>query len=788
MRNKKWYSLYEALIVMILFVISFTTIFIYFQKNRQQHIARERDRYLQEEIRQQSAYVESVLEGQFRTLESLAEYIGAEKEKKHEVFPVLSNISIKHDEFWRMFLADINGNSVTSDGVWGNISYRRYFQEALKRERVISMPFTSQVEEGYICMMLAVPVIDSSGQVVGALGGSYKVERFGQLLMGDPGTKGEHSMLLDVEGNIIIAYSGDDFRLDAGNLFRSKESGVEFLDDDSPGKVIEAIVQKDTCTYHVQYGGEWMYATQTPFGYNEWTMVVFTDDETVDASYAYITQNARMINLFMGISAGLCFVLLLLIMNRDRRNAARESLRIRKEQMHLAMSEERYRLVARDSAAMVFEINLHDESLECNDNFREFFGDESSFEDFRHGGFVCQEDVDTYARALTDVLEGGVNTDAELRLLKADGNENWCQMLLRVLKDEQGQPARLIGMFRDIDKEKREKKLLEMKALTDIMTGLSNKMAAQELIGKVLKEQPNEVHGMLLIDLDNLKRINDYLGHAEGDKAIVAMADAMRASFRSTDIMGRVGGDEFIVFLINVKSEEKVRSLVASFIGKVSEARIGESMNQPLACSVGAVITDGNEAAFKELYKKADTSLYYVKRNGKNGFAMYQTTMDTGEYQYQYQYQEQQLLTVNRFSRTGENEFRRLFGAMAMVCDLIVSVNLTRNLYSVLEYDIFQATSCMETGEYDELLRERAGGLWEEDQERYLQKFSAEALLEARRRGEAMVHEESRQKKEDGSFEWISTDVVFVEEDGETDVLEIMISRHIEREGSEGRE
>lgn len=786
MRNKKWYSLYEALIVMILFVISFTTIFIYFQKNRQQHIAQERDRYLQEEIRQQSAYVESVLEGQFRTLESLAEYIGAEMEKKHEVFPVLSNISIKHDEFWRMFLADTSGNSVTSDGAWGDISYRRYFQEALERKRVISMPFISQVEEGYTCMMLAVPVTDSGGQVVGALGGSYKVERFGQLLMGNPGTKGGYSMLLDVEGNIIIAYCGDDFRLDGGNLFRSKEAGVEFLDEDAPGKVIEAIAQKDTCTYHIQYGGQRMYATQTPFGYNDWTMVMLTDDETVDASYAYITQNARMINLFMGISAGLCFILLLMIMTRDRRNASRETLRIRKEQMHLAMSEERYRLVARDSAAMVFEINLQDKSLECNDNFREFFGDESSFEDFRHGSFVCPEDSDAYAQALADVLEGGVNTDAELRLLKADGNENWCQMLLRVLKDDQGQPARLIGMFRDIDREKRERQLLELKALTDIMTELSNKMATQELIGKVLKEQPDRIHGMLLIDLDNLKRINDYLGHAEGDKAIVTIADAMRASFRSTDILGRVGGDEFIVFLIHVKSEEKVRSLVASFMRRVSEARIGEAMDQPLACSVGAVITDGKGATFKELYKKADTSLYYVKRNGKNGFAMYQPTMDTGEYQYQYQ--EHQLLTVNRFSQMGENEFRRLFGAMALVCDLIVSVNLTRNQYSVLEYDVFQATSCMETGEYGELLQERADMLCEEDRERYLQKFSSAALLEARRRGETVVHEESRQKKEDGSFEWISTDVVFVEEDGETDVLEIMISRHIEREASEGRE
>lgn len=96
----------------------------------------------------------------------------------------------------------------------------------------------------------------------------------------------------------------------------------------------------------------------------------------------------------------------------------------------------------------------------------------------------------------------------------------------------------------------------------------------------------------------------------------------LQRTFRSTDIVGRIGGDEFMVFLINVQSSHQLILILDAIVKKWDSLYTGEKDDYPVHGSIGAVMTNGSEN-FHELYRRADTALYKAKRSGKGGYALY---------------------------------------------------------------------------------------------------------------------------------------------------------------------
>lgn len=161
-------------------------------------------------------------------------------------------------------------------------------------------------------------------------------------------------------------------------------------------------------------------------------------------------------------------------------------------------------------------------------------------------------------------------------------------------------------------------------AETDAMTGLLNRRSLQ----KTLTELCAHSGGVLMmIDLDNFKLVNDLYGHGMGDRVLIRFADILRNSIRTSDIAGRMGGDEFIVFCRDIHSEhlisEKAAAINKSLLASAKEF-MGEDMNIPLGASMGAVFVPDDGKVFADLYHKADKALYSVKQNGKHGCAFFQ--------------------------------------------------------------------------------------------------------------------------------------------------------------------
>ena len=164
---------------------------------------------------------------------------------------------------------------------------------------------------------------------------------------------------------------------------------------------------------------------------------------------------------------------------------------------------------------------------------------------------------------------------------------------------------------------------LKKTSTIDALTGLFNKGTSEEELTKICKKS---VGSLMMIDLDSFKLVNDIHGHAMGDKILIAFADILRAIMRSTDLIGRMGGDEFVAFCYGVLSENAIASKTQFINEKITEAAkklMGEDMNIPLGASIGCVFVPQAGTDFKELYKKADKALYIVKKNGKHGYNIF---------------------------------------------------------------------------------------------------------------------------------------------------------------------
>ncbi len=164
---------------------------------------------------------------------------------------------------------------------------------------------------------------------------------------------------------------------------------------------------------------------------------------------------------------------------------------------------------------------------------------------------------------------------------------------------------------------------LKNAAETDRLTGLLNKVSAVEEIDALCHKSQGS---LMMIDLDSFKLVNDLYGHEAGDKLLVAFADILRSVVRANDILGRIGGDEFIAYCQKV-SEEPVIADKAAFINDrlIAAAKdiMGEDMNIPLGASIGCVFAPDEGSDYPTLFKKADKALYTVKQNGKHGYRIY---------------------------------------------------------------------------------------------------------------------------------------------------------------------
>lgn len=194
------------------------------------------------------------------------------------------------------------------------------------------------------------------------------------------------------------------------------------------------------------------------------------------------------------------------------------------------------------------------------------------------------------------------------------GKPSWVRFEMHIAKDPHNDDLLAFIYFRDIDKQHREMERLKELAKRDQMTGLYNHDTTIQLIKQYLAQNGDGMtHALLVIDINKFKKVNDRYGHMQGDLIIVEVARRIQSVFRRDDIVGRVGGDEFMVLVKDIASGELVQKKVRELEQAIHFRFCCDDKMMEVGCSVGMALYSGSGMSFEELYRQADAAMYEAK-------------------------------------------------------------------------------------------------------------------------------------------------------------------------------
>ena len=214
------------------------------------------------------------------------------------------------------------------------------------------------------------------------------------------------------------------------------------------------------------------------------------------------------------------------------------------------------------------------------------------------------------------------------------GQEFWVDLDIVPVINEAGLCTNYIGIQRDITEKKKAHALVEQWAHYDALTGLANRRLLADRLKQTLAacaRQPM-YGGLLVIDLDNFKSMNDTFGHAQGDALLVEVAARLKACVRDVDTVARLGGDEFVVLIQTLGSDPAEAASNAETVARKIVHRLGqtftfEEASCVLTASLGIALFNSAQFAMDELLKQADLALYQAKAAGRNTFRFFDAGM-----------------------------------------------------------------------------------------------------------------------------------------------------------------
>lgn len=207
----------------------------------------------------------------------------------------------------------------------------------------------------------------------------------------------------------------------------------------------------------------------------------------------------------------------------------------------------------------------------------------------------------------------------EIRIKNTNLDYRWVSVFITKESDTLSSDY-LLCLIQDIEERKKNEDKLRLEAEKDPLTQLYNKTTVKSLIEETFEKASSGQHALIIIDIDNFKIINDTRGHVVGDQILLAFAAELNKNFRETDILGRAGGDEFIVLLKNVQSVAMVCDKLQRLSSSFKKYGIDHGFPGRLSMSIGVAMFNKDGKVYEELFKKADAALYEAKRNGKDQY------------------------------------------------------------------------------------------------------------------------------------------------------------------------
>jgi diguanylate cyclase (GGDEF)-like protein/PAS domain S-box-containing protein len=236
-------------------------------------------------------------------------------------------------------------------------------------------------------------------------------------------------------------------------------------------------------------------------------------------------------------------------------------------------------------------------------------------------------------RVQNEIREGLVHSDhftIEYQIVCADATVKWVSEKAQAVRNDAGEIIALEGIIDDVTDRKRFEERLSFLAQYDVLTGLPNRALfydrLKQAVGRARREQT--MVGLMFLDLDRFKQINDTLGHAAGDRVLQVVADRLKGFLREVDTIARLGGDEFTVVIEGVSQPEQLTGVAEKIRNALTAPVQLDGRDMSVSASIGITLYPRDGEDIEQLIKNADIAMYHAKhRGGRQQFQFYDQGM-----------------------------------------------------------------------------------------------------------------------------------------------------------------
>jgi diguanylate cyclase (GGDEF)-like protein/PAS domain S-box-containing protein len=291
----------------------------------------------------------------------------------------------------------------------------------------------------------------------------------------------------------------------------------------------------------------------------------------------------------------------------------------------LRVSEERWQLALRGAGDALWDWDLMTGRIFRSPRWCSMMGyDESEIGETRDDliRLIHPDDLESTNSAVAVHLAGKTPMfSCEFRLRHKDGTWRWIMDRGQAIWDERGRPVRMAGAHTDITERKAAEDLLALQARTDALTGVANRREFEKLSGELFRmaKESREPLSVCICDLDHFKQVNDFYGHAAGDRVLIGFTAILKRSLRKGDILGRIGGDEFVLALPGIAAKEACKTMERirqELRGSSFESADGVTFE--VTSSFGVAELQPSHGSFGETMEEADRCLYEAKGTGRD--------------------------------------------------------------------------------------------------------------------------------------------------------------------------
>ena len=331
-----------------------------------------------------------------------------------------------------------------------------------------------------------------------------------------------------------------------------------------------------------------------------------------------------------------------------QRTLAEEHRRIT---MQLENSEKNYRYLVDNSPDIIYALNDEGNFTFVNNRVRQLLG--FSREELigqHYSVLVHDEDIELARYVFQERRVGeraSSNVELRLKCHKAQGGNitfdnslltisfNSMGMYLSDTRKNSNEYFGTYGVARDITERKRAEALITYQAYHDILTDLPNRALFKDRLGlSIIQSRRNDTRlAVMFIDLDRFKLVNDTMGHVTGDELLRQVAIRLKGCLRRGDTLARIGGDEFILLMTDLKDKQDAVEVAEKFLKSLQQPFYFGSNEAQISASIGIALYPDDGSSIDELIRHADLAMYHVKAQGKNGHGFYDASMIDASHQ-----------------------------------------------------------------------------------------------------------------------------------------------------------